>query len=195
MVALSKYELSEHEKVLVGIIENHHDGLSEYNLLELLSEKEDTEVLYRDNLDLFKTHFLLFHTLYRLQQKLYTNKTGCLEVDALKIVINPYQETGQDALSIAEPLRDYYLDINNLETTTEEDVEALLSSFWEKYLANDHRQEALDALGLKDPVDHETIRKQYKQLAMEHHPDRGGDKERLQAINAAMNLLAKSVRD
>jgi len=183
--------LSEYEQMLSGIIEDYSEGLSEYNLLELLSEKENTEVLYKDDLDLFKTHFFLFHSLYTLQQKLYANKIGCLEVDALKIAINPYQETEQDALSVSDPLRDYYLDINNLETTTEEDVEDLLTSFWEKYLANDHRQEALDALGLKDPVDRETIRKQYKQLAMEHHPDRGGDKERLQAINAAMKMLAK----
>jgi curved DNA-binding protein CbpA len=29
---------------------------------------------------------------------------------------------------------------------------------------------------------------------MEHHPDRGGDEARLQAINAAMDLLAKDAR-
>lgn len=188
-------ELSNYEKLLQDIITRHQDGLSEYDLLEFLRNKERKDKQesakedYRDNLNLFRTHFLLFHSLYLLQKKLYQNQAGCLEVDPLKIIIRPYMTTRQDALSIKDPLRDYYLDINNLENTTEEDVENMLTSFWEKYLANEHRQEALEALGLQDPIDHESIRKRYKHLAMEHHPDRGGDKDKLQVINAAMNLL------
>lgn len=182
-------ELSAYEKRLLDIINTYQNGLSEYELLELLNNKERSRDVYRDNLNLFKMHFLLFHSLYCLQQKLYQNQTGSLDVDPLRIIVQPYVEIGYEALSKTDPLRDYYLDASNLDTASEENVESLLTSFWEKYLANDHRQEALEALGLKDPVDHKTIRKRYKQLAMENHPDRGGDKDKLQAINAAMKLL------
>ena len=185
MVALSDYD-----ELLQNIITCHQDGLSEYDLLELLNDREVSEKNdYRDNLNLFKTHFFLFHSLYLLQQKLYQNQTGCLEVDTLNIIIRPYTTSAQDSLTLMNPLRDYYMDITNLENTSEEDVESLLTSFLGKHLANDHRQDALKALGLEDPVDHEAIRKRYKQLTMEHHPDRGGDKDKLQAINAAMKLL------
>lgn len=183
-------ELSDYEELLQSVISRHQHGLSEYDLLGILNDREGNEKNdFRDNLNLFKMHFLLFHSLFLLQQKLYQNQAGCLEVDTLTIIIRPYSTSGQDALILKNPLRDYYLDITNLENTTEEDVESLLTSFWGKYLANDHRQEALEALDLQDPVDPVTIRKRYKQLAMEHHPDRGGDKERLQAINAAMKRL------
>ncbi|GAO35480.1 hypothetical protein SCT_0867 [Sulfuricella sp. T08] len=44
-------------------------------------------------------------------------------------------------------------------------------------------------LRLADPVDDPEIKRRYRELAMEHHPDRGGEMEKLQAINAAKGLL------
>ena len=56
-------------------------------------------------------------------------------------------------------------------------------------MAVDYRVKALEILGLDEPVSYEEVRVQYKRLAMEHHPDRGGDKEKLQLINEAMQQL------
>jgi len=38
-------------------------------------------------------------------------------------------------------------------------------------------------------ADDDAILRQYRRLAMRHHPDRGGERARLQAINAAMAIL------
>ncbi len=57
---------------------------------------------------------------------------------------------------------------------------------------SDERRDALAELELTDPVDWRAIKSQHRQLAMRHHPDRGGDEARLQAINAAMNVLGRA---
>ncbi len=67
----------------------------------------------------------------------------------------------------------------------------LVGAFWARLGRRERRAEALAQLGLADPVDDDTVKRAYRRLAMEHHPDRGGDKERLQAINAAARLLLK----
>jgi curved DNA-binding protein CbpA len=47
----------------------------------------------------------------------------------------------------------------------------------------------LATLGLSDPVDNDKIRQRYRELAMKHHPDRGGDQALLQDINRALQTL------
>ena len=44
-------------------------------------------------------------------------------------------------------------------------------------------------LALSEPVEPQTIRKRYRELAFEHHPDRGGSAEKLATINEAMDTL------
>ena len=65
----------------------------------------------------------------------------------------------------------------------------MIASFWRRLGRFDKREEALAELGLQDPVDDQTIKMTWRRLAMEYHPDRGGDNERLQAINAAVDCL------
>jgi len=89
-------------------------------------------------------------------------------------------------------VREYYLDLPNLEQTTERDVDELLAAFRVRFQRQDARAEALMELGLNDPVDDATIKRTYRQLAMRHHPDRGGATARLQAINAALRVLLHS---
>ena len=68
-------------------------------------------------------------------------------------------------------------------------VDALLAAFWVRFQRRDQRAAALMELGLSDPVDDATIKRTYRQLVMRHHPDRGGETERLQVINAALRAL------
>jgi len=98
---------------------------------------------------------------------------------------------GQDALAEADPLRDYYLDLANLDATGEAEVERLLADFWQRFAGADERAAALAVLGLADPVDAATIKQRYRELVMRHHPDRGGDTRRLQELNEAMAWLER----
>ena len=176
-------------------LENNPGGLSEYHFICCLRDEG-----YFDYLDpppasphaLFRAHFQLFHALYRLRDQLWQTQAAHLEINTLKIRLWPYQQ-GTTALSTPDALRDYYLDLTNLETTSEEDVCELIASFWTRLQRRDQRADALAELGLLDPVDDETIKKTYRRLAMEHHPDRGGDKKRLQAINVAASVVLKAI--
>ena len=176
----------------------HPAGLSEYELIKLLEAQNLADFSrdrLRDNLSLFQTHFLLFHALYHLQVQLWENKTARLDIHAVSIQLHPFTNTATDTvLAEHNPLRDYYLDLNNLENTDASEVEDLLTQFWSRFVGNDDRRQALAALELADPVDWPTIKTQHRRLAMQHHPDRGGDETRLQAINAAMDVLARDSR-
>lgn len=46
-----------------------------------------------------------------------------------------------------------------------------------------------------NPSTLEELKKQYKQLAMEHHPDRGGSTEAMQEINNEYDVLFSSLRN
>lgn len=178
-------------QVLLDILGKFPEGLSEYDLISQLKiESGDIDIPeYRDDTQaLFKLHFLLFHTLYRLRDQLHAEKKGHLELGPLNIRLLPYVK-GMTAISTHDPLREYYLDLSELESTTEQDVYDMLASFWIKVSKQDGRGDALAQLGLEDPVDDSTIKKRYRELVMEHHPDRGGQKEQLQIINVAVSML------
>ncbi len=179
------------EAVAVGLA-RHPGGLSEHALLGLLREAGYLNFgPAEDGLHhLFCAHFLLFHALYRLRDRTRTERRGHLEIGPLRIRWLSCLE-GPDALAAPDPLREYYLDPANLRATTARDVADLVGAFWARLGRRERRAEALAQLGLADPVDDDIVKRAYRRLAMEHHPDRGGDKERLQAINAAARLLLK----
>lgn len=170
------------------------ETMSEYLLLKRLREDDRLESLFDtavgDPLALYRAHFLLFHTLYILADELAQAQQGLIDISPLTICLREYQP-GEQRLTQADAVRDYYLDWRNYEKTGAKDVEELIASFWIGMHRLGNRDEALAVLGLTDPVDDATIRKAYQRLAMQHHPDRGGDEERIQAINAAVNLLLK----
>lgn len=47
-------------------------------------------------------------------------------------------------------------------------------------------------LGLPDLSSLHDIRRAYRKLALQHHPDRGGDTEKMQEINAVYAFLMKN---
>ena len=191
-------DIQQRLDVLHRVLRAHPAGLSEYELIKILETENEPDFSrdhLRDSLSLFQTHFLLFHALYLLQQQFWENKTARLEINAVCIQLLPFTRNATDtALDEHNPLRDYYLDLNNLTNTDANDVEVLLTQFWSRFVADDDRRQALAALELTDPVDWPTIKTQHRRLAMQHHPDRGGAEDRLQAINAAMDVLARDSR-
>ena len=191
------------EQYLLKVLLLYPTGLSEFELIQKLEAEGqpgfETDCL-KGNLSLFQTHFFLFHSLYLLKEQLREQlvldqeQQYQLEISPLCIQLIPLKENNATSLAEHNPLRDYYLDLNNLKEVNETEVNQLFTRFWERFITNDERRDALKELELQDPVDWPTIKKQHRRLAMQHHPDRGGDEERLQAINAAMELLAKDSR-
>ncbi len=168
-------------------------GISEYELLRALERRCPSQDLGTAELStsvgLYRTHFLLFHFLYRLRRELRQEGKE-LEIHCLRIVLRPLEKTAEPgAMAVHDPLEDFYLDLANLDGVDAEQVDDLLQAFWRRFAAFDRRSEALAVLGLEDPVDAAQIKQQYRRLAMRHHPDRGGDRETLQRINAAMATL------
>lgn len=181
--------------LLLELLALHPAGLSEYELLQCLRRGTVTTDPFpaaskgQDNYQLFRTHFLLFHHLYRLRERLRQAQQGDLEIHTLCIRKLPYIASNAQMLGQPDPLRAYYLDLANLEQTEPDQVAEMLAGFWARFSRYDRRQQALAALELPDSADNATIQRQYRRLAMRHHPDRGGDPARFQAIHAAMAIL------
>ncbi len=174
-----------------GLLEARPAGLSEYALLTLLRESGHMPAMQAgDNLALFRSHFLLFHVLYRLRDEWHAARRWHLVISPLRIALEPWQ-AGAGGLAEADPLRAYYLDLRHLDETGETEVETLLADFWRRFAGADERAAALAVLGLTDPVDAATIKQRYRELVMQHHPDRGGDTRRLQELNEAMAWLER----
>jgi len=189
-------DLSALENALCRILIQNPGGLKEYEMITALRADGCPDLPPGPlgcRLTLFQTHFLVFHVLYRIRDRLWKEGRGHLEIHPLRIVLLPYQGS-HAAMALQDPLRTYYLDLGQLEAVTEGDVDALLDRFWNKFEANEVRQDALASLGLREPVDFATIRRRYRILAKRHHPDCGGETRRLQAINSAMDVLNRYYR-
>lgn len=174
-------------------LEKNAEGIGEYDLMQNLKSHGFFDFLSQPALphELFQAHFILFHSLYLLRDIFLKNQKYLLMIHTLKIELLPYSynENSETSLQESNKLRDYYLNFDNLEKTSEDDVYDMLTSFWNKFNRFDNREAALAELGLQDPVDDKTIKAEYRRLAMQHHPDRGGDTEKLKKINDALNSL------
>ena len=165
-------------------------GLSEYELLNALREQfAEFQTDRSVPLALFRQHFILFHALYRLQAELLSRQQATLQISPQRIALSAYLNRDTGDLTQADPLRSYYMDLTQLQSTGTEEVESLLDAFWENLGRSSQRQEALRILGLSEPVDAAGVRRRYRELVMRHHPDRGGDTAGLQLINAALAVL------
>ncbi|MDT8403862.1 DNA-J related domain-containing protein [Sulfuriflexus sp.] len=184
----------EFHALLLDILRTHPLGLSEYELFNLLAERGESDFdrrAWQSEHALFCRHFLLFHALYRLRDLLHEQQLACLEISALRICLSEWRESVQSLTAAAEPLREFYLDITQLEKFSASDVQEMLGRFWLRFHNNECRREALAVLELADPVSDTDIKQRFRRLAMQHHPDRGGDSSTLQKINAAMNILTR----
>lgn len=188
--------LAELEGRVLELLTTHPAGLSEHELLKILRAEHSlfADFSAREPLSLFRGHFLLFHIFYRLRERLARERRGRLQIDPLGIVLVAEEfdkRTADEAqLSLHEPdLSAWYADLQRLATVTAADVIEWLRQFRTARRAHEQRQAALAVLGLQDPVDAATIKRQYRRLAMRHHPDRGGDGQQLRAIHTALAVL------
>ena len=184
------------QTILREILDPHPAGICEHDLLKGLAEHDVSffnEDYFNSPLGLFQRHFLLFHCLYLLRDKLRTARQGDMKIHCLGIRVMPYMHAHGDAPSghpaLPDPLAAYYLDLDNLNTTDESDVLRLLDNFWQKFAGEDQRDEALAVMQLTPPTSYPVIKQQYRRLAMQWHPDRGGEPAQFQRLEWAMGIL------
>lgn len=170
------------------------DGYSEYQLIQQLKARRCTHIPQQDlddRLVLFRTHFLVFNALYQLRNRLLLSAEKHLQISPLRIRLT-YLQHSEPGLCEHDGLASYYLDMDNLRRTTEQDVARLLESFWSRMQGGDEKRAALELFELDKtgtPLDIVSIKRRYRQLVSLHHPDRGGNTSRLQSINKAMEIL------
>ena len=179
---------------IVEVLERAPNGLTEHELLKALTERGflgfDPALLAED-LPLFQTHFFLFHVLYRLRDVLREQQRYELTIFCLEMRLQPYQSlyVQSEELVEVDPLREYYLDLQNLQETDAAEVRRILEGFYHRLEAYTQRTKAYHTLGLDEGADLAAVRRRYRSMVKKHHPDHGGDREKFQEVEQAMQLL------
>ena len=184
--------------------------LSEYELIQTLQSQgwlKSTEMA--DILSLYGVHFLVYNALYQLKPYYQNQPNTSLFISVLAIEVVVTQKSmpqerennssAEQALtrkddidqSELEDLATFYLNWDNLDDATQESVDALLDGFWTVYVEDDEYNHALTVLQVDNTDDYTTIKQQYRRLAMEYHPDRGGDAEVFQRVQQAFSVVQR----
>lgn len=183
------------QQIIEGLL-RQTPNTTEYELIRQLKAAPyhvfDAHAL-ADPLDLFRCHFIVSHCLYRIQRLWFQTHVAYLDIQATRIDVLPISEASAQALSCHDQkLADYYLDISNLINTDVDDVNDLLNGFFKRmaysYDGQQHQAD-LDLLGLTSPTTQHDAQTRWRSLAMQHHPDRGGDHDEFQRISAAYQRL------
>ncbi len=184
----------------------------------------DFEIGTARPLSLYQNHFLLFHVLYQLQEEFarqekylfihfmrtmllpYPPTGTCRFFDERLVLfceapcaegkeycafhLEQLGETAIDELS----LRYFYADPRNFYTLDEETAEAFLNGTWEILTHYTAYQESFRVLGLSETSDIAQIKKTFKRLARQYHPDRGAEShEHFTEINNAYQFLMRVI--
>ena len=177
-------------------------AVSEYQLIHTLVSEGVIDGGYgRDPLTLLQTHFLTKNALYSLQQH-YAQRGQTLSITLLEVCLHPpLNDHVFDVITSAQPktevsqsdsaLIHYYLNWDNFKGASKDSVKQLLDSFWRRFVVQDKRAEALNLMGLSEPVTYAEIKFTYRRKAMLLHPDRGGSHELLVQLNEAWELLRR----
>ncbi|MFQ2321540.1 DNA-J related domain-containing protein [Aeromonas dhakensis] len=160
---------------LLALLRQASGSYKVHELLAELRRQEFIPPLPGDKQQLFRLNFLIMNALYQLQAELH-DEGWWLLISTLDIRIEPLAPRNTaSALARGEALRSYYLDWQVFWQTDREEVEALLGSFWRAYARDEHRAEALTLFALPAGAGPDAIRRRWRELALQHHPDRGGD--------------------
>lgn len=179
---------------LLALLRRHPQGISEFSLMKALETHSAFAGLAEDDqLRLFQKHFMIMHGLYTLQTRLWYEEQLRLEISPLSVRL--YAESASAVTAAAgmpdadDPLRTYYLDWQQLDSTTAVDVQRLLEGFWHNCFDPGARRQALQVLALEEGASQQQIRARYRQLAARLHPDKGGDSEAFIEVRRAYELL------
>ncbi|WP_226432540.1 DNA-J related domain-containing protein [Alteromonas sp. McT4-15] len=205
--AIKGYELNV--ELLIDILstmrETFDAGTSEFSLISRLKQPPyyffDDDAL-RDPLMLFKTHFVLFHALYRLKAHWQQTGTGNLDIHTLNIQLHEISHASHGAgeLQGKDKLAEYYLNWDNFQQTNRNEVESLLDDFWQSMakgsacvFSPQDIEEAHTLLQLPSVENGDmplsTLKKHYKKALLQAHPDKGGSQSEAQSIIRAFQIL------
>jgi len=146
---------------------------------------------------LFSAHFLCMHALYHLKAQYHREQKFSLTIQSVRVEraeINSsivITDNLQTLLAKVDPLESYYLDAKHYFETQADEINHMLKSFWQRYVAQDQKQAALAILELPPDVDAKKIKAQYLCLAQKYHPDKGGCAEMFAKIRQAKVVLDK----
>ncbi|SFR48718.1 DNA-J related protein [Marinobacter daqiaonensis] len=171
-------------------------GLSELELIRQL-QAPPWELLgkvdYANPAALYPVHFLLFHVLYRLRDEL-AGTGEVLSISPLSISLTtPDTIAGTGVPDQADPLRAFYLDLDQYEMPADE-VHRMVDDFWAGRTARRPRRGAAEqaaiALGFNQlPADFAEVKVRFRRAVMKAHPDRGGNTGDVQRLNDAFATL------
>lgn len=178
---------------ILALLHDNPQGISEYELIQQLEGHSALRELEREeNISLFQIHFLVMNALYTLQLHLWQEEKLYLQVSPLQSVLlsgSEVQGEGSALQPEGDKLGAYYRDWSNLQGMSADEVEQLLDNFWNRFVVEDLRGQALIALGLEATSTTTEIQHRYRQLAATHHPDRGGDPQQFIEIRQAYEVL------
>ena len=149
---------------ILGFLREQHSSCSlldlvklcEPDFLSLIGKEIDLQIV------IFQKNFFVMNALYQIQRDIQS-EGFLLIIFPMGISMVPNRTAGKAGLATRDTdLARYYLDWSNLINITVADVEALFSSFWQRYQAVDKVDAALTALGLDHNVDWSEIRQAYQ---------------------------------
>lgn len=184
----------------------------------------ELEIARASPLELYQHHFLLFHVLYDLQEEFYKDnlylyihfmrtmllaypapgKCRFFNEDLVQFCQAACQtgesycrfharqvgDTALDELS----LKYFYVDGQNFYRLDEETAAAFLEGTWEILIHYTQYQQCFKTLGIAETTDLRLIKKTFKQLAKQYHPDRGGSScEKFVEMNNAYQFLLRVI--
>jgi len=178
--------------------------IKEYDLLKHLTEQGFSQFAPSlEPLELFRAHFLLFHLLYRLQDKWAQEGKGQLFIHSLEISINPPNKDLLPSKKSEAKLKAYYLDYGEFLNTQTEDVLQLMDEFWQAFaqqgfdisVSDEEIEQAKQKLQIEQiEFDKSLVKQQFKKLSQQQHPDKGGDKESFQELCNARETLLNAIK-
>ena len=181
--------------LIIPILRYLREQNSACSIVDLVSLcKQDFLALIGNEVDLqivtFKKNFFVMNALYQIQRDIQGDGFS-LSIFPLKICLLPSGAENKAALATPDNvLAQYYLDWSNLTNITAKDVEALFSSFWQRYRAKGKVDAALTILGLTQDVDWLKIRQAYQKKIIICHPDKGGCAADFIEIREAYEVLS-----
>ena len=207
---------------LKAFLQDRHEPCYESQLLRVAFP--ELEIAYATPLALYEHHFLLFHVLYALQDEFYRAQaylfihfmrtvlrpyppagacrffheqltTFChapcpAGADYCAFHQAQVGETALEALS----LKYFYADPHNFFRLDEETATAFMDGTWEILTHYETYQQSFRVLGLPETGNLDLIKKRFKQLARQHHPDFGATSQAtFVEINNAYRFLLRVI--
>ncbi|KLV07202.1 molecular chaperone DnaJ [Photobacterium aquae] len=187
---------------LMSLLQQQPQGWKIHTLATALREKDLLGSLDDDPLqDLFKANFLIMNALFQLRELLLPQQW--LSISSMQIELSSTADGPLPAID--DPLADYYLNWTHYNTDNHE-IDKLLDHFWQRYQHHidgsgnitgcysvDARNADLASLDLEPDASSETIRRQWRRLALRWHPDRpNGDNDRFRQLCAAWQRLRQT---